>query len=135
MEPRFLKRGNNALKRRACRRKEASMEPRFLKRGNFHMVNMEFIQLNRFNGTTLSQTWKSPCHLPPTRFKRVLQWNHAFSNVEMSRQRHTLPQNTLASMEPRFLKRGNGMPQGDVTDAHQASMEPRFLKRGNNYNP
>ena len=36
-----------------------------------------------------------------------LQWNHAFSNVEMQKLAAIEGEGEIASMEPRFLKRGN----------------------------
>ena len=36
-----------------------------------------------------------------------------------------------ASMEPRFFKRGNGLPKTLERREKRASMEPRFFKRGN----
>ena len=86
------------------------MEPRFLKRGNFNEREA---------------------------YHRAfpLQWNHAFSNVEISTTLSTLLAVTNASMEPRFLKRGNLTKKPDANGQQIASMEPRFLKRGNANKP
>ena len=59
------------------------MEPRFFKRGN------DLVITETVNG------------LIP------LQWNHAFSSVEILEQSYGLLTSALASMEPRFFKRGN----------------------------
>ena len=37
----------------------------------------------------------------------------------------------VASMGPRFCKRGNGCPGGGPVGGFRASMGPRFCKRGN----
>jgi len=61
----------------------------------------------RFNGTTFFQTWKL---LNPKREwvnSIKLQWNHVFSNVEMSGHLRHFAHLFVASMEPRFFKRGN----------------------------
>ena len=59
------------------------MEPRFFKRGNLG-------------------------HLFVTaKVEDLLQWNHVFSNVEISFSSGRSKKFYLASMEPRFFKRGN----------------------------
>ena len=82
MEPRFFKRGNDLFKAGVINLETASMEPRFFKRGNGR------------TGQVLSAQHR-------------LQWNHAFSNVEMFVPRTVEDLAALASMEPRFFKRGN----------------------------
>ena len=83
------------------------MEPRFFKRGN----------------TELSRSIDT--------LRLRLQWNHVFSNVEMSDRRANTRTFTTASMEPRFFKRGNTPFPPACDAAYKASMEPRFFKRGN----
>ena len=61
----------------------------------------------------------------------VLQWNHVFSNVEMPEITEKDADALLASMEPRFFKRGNTIRGKRVGKSRKASMEPRFFKRGN----
>ncbi len=86
----------------------------------------------------------------------VLQWSHAFSNVEIKSGRRMSAAARQASMEPRFFKRGNPpdaiadeIPSAELQWSHAfsnveiilkfqnlkghflASMEPRFFKRGN----
>jgi len=58
------------------------MEPRLLRRGNPLCRQTSELLQARFNGATPSQTWKrkyTPIHEPPV---TVLQWSHAFSDVE-----------------------------------------------------
>ena len=156
MEPRFLKRGNMGWLSQCIPMCPASMEPRFLKRGNAKVGGNRRRRRNCFNGTTLSQTWKfvrlllelgvhytlqwnhafSNVEIIFRRENRnavdVLQWNHAFSNVEITYEWKETKDLNSASMEPRFLKRGNYRRQRPNHLTTPASMEPRFLKRGNN---
>ncbi len=85
----------------------ASMEPRFFKRGNPELVSPPAVRSRRFNGTTLFQAWKF--HTDPGHgwMETTLQWNHAFSSVEITRLRRNAYRRERASMEPRFFKRGN----------------------------
>ena len=134
----------------------ASMEPRFFKRGNNSEALRAGVLIARFNGTTFFQTWKFDVKKVEVDVSgEALQWNHVFSNVEIKRARRkafrAVPlqwnhvfsnveisvivgialQNRIASMEPRFFKRGNLGRDGIAGKRHRASMEPRFFKRGN----
>ena len=60
-----------------------------------------------------------------------LQWNHVFSNVEIRSRDCYGKFCSVASMEPRFFKRGNTRRRKILRNATRASMEPRFFKRGN----
>jgi len=85
-----------------------------------------------FNGATFFQTWKY-ADLPQFAEKvRWLQWSHVFSNVEMPTSRIFVARSVVASMEPRFFKRGNRLHFAKFSNRLDgASMEPRFFKRGN----
>ena len=107
MEPRFFKRGNLRLPTDSRNFSPASMEPRFFKRGNALVFGGYFL------------------------YKKVLQWNHVFSNVEMLVECSNVLLAEPASMEPRFFKRGNHKLNRRVATTFCASMEPRFFKRGN----
>jgi len=133
----------------------ASMEPRFFKRGNRAVGARLIAPLECFNGATFFQTWKSAAHTGKWTATLSLQWSHVFSNVEMAMiASHAdvtldgfngatffqtwkcqfallLPLRLLASMEPRFFKRGNDSVINIGDDLAGASMEPRFFKRGN----
>ena len=132
MEPRFFKRGNavGVLVRRIFHQR-ASMEPRFFKRGNGERPHDQSDRQSRFNGTTFFQTWKScerlacsgrPCSFNGTTFFQTWKYTGDFVTVEID---------NIASMEPRFFKRGNRINLWKNTTFTKASMEPRFFKRGN----
>ena len=181
MEPRFFKRGNLQAFRGLPERLSASMEPRFFKRGNGRKRFWKVKDTTSFNGTTLFQAWKllinllcwrvkfAPCFNGTTLFQawkcdsnsgdsnsgyrlqwnhafssveisftnhawtglHVLQWNHAFSSVEMRAPCRRQSLSDAASMEPRFFKRGNTGRPKTTRRRFWASMEPRFFKRGN----
>jgi len=61
----------------------------------------------------------------------LLQWSHVFSNVEIVRVIFNVLAQSIASMEPRFFKRGNTDESWVFRGGIYASMEPRFFKRGN----
>ena len=110
------------------------MEPRFFKRGNAEN-DVRFTAFDlRFNGTTLFQTWKSLKNALQRFFLDKLQWNHAFSNVEITHKNDKCRNCYAASMEPRFFKRGNVENDDEIYLTARASMEPRFFKRGNTTN-
>ncbi len=107
MEPRSVERGNSAARSCARRMRGASMEPRSVERGNVAdrtqidrpaaALQWSHAQSNvetqshcdriasdadRFNGATLSRTWKHQSSDYASRTDRWLQWSHAQSNVE-----------------------------------------------------
>ena len=156
MEPRFFKRGNRRNGRSGRLYGLASMEPRFFKRGNsarpcaFRRIcrcfnGTTFFQTwkfldeqgnacspsDSFNGTTFFQTWKCEKIKRMRNVHFQLQWNHVFSNVEIGFAFLFVPFCFIASMEPRFFKRGNVEAAGNRRKIPGASMEPRFFKRGN----
>ncbi len=133
----------------------ASMEPRFFKRGNKgfgnsgiastslqwnHVFSNVEISCGRqrrgrrrtsFNGTTFFQTWKFL-------FPFLLRFGEIGFNGTTFFQTwkffiiyaiHNFL--TVASMEPRFFKRGNKIKKSSFAELEVASMEPRFFKRGN----
>jgi len=106
MEPRLLRRGNRdpctrphcpkprfngatpsqtwKHERKAAMRlpETASMEPRLLRRGNPTARLTAAAVREGFNGATPSQTWKPPPWWIGSRASMMLQWSHAFSDVE-----------------------------------------------------
>ncbi len=130
------------------------MGPRFFKRGEFLALTHLGSFVSGFNGATLLQAWRvawgargcipriglqwghasssvertsGVTWLPDT---NGLQWGHASSSVESIYPRLYLSLLRLASMGPRFFKRGE--VNGDYwhNRAEAASMGPRFFKRG-----
>ena len=110
------------------------MEPRFLKRGNSVTITISRFAYLCFNGTTLSQTWKyrfralklkdfagfNGTTLSQTwkslevevTYEKGLGFNGTtLSQTWKSGAMFTLNGRSLASMEPRFLKRGNRQRQ------------------------
>ena len=107
MEPHLFKRGNQFCAVAFGQTTLASMEPHLFKRGNPD----EYARLAQLG--------------------KQLQWNHIFSNVEISCPlkcsfgRWPLQWNHIFSnVEIRYLKGGKG---GQIS----ASMEPHLFKRGN----
>ena len=141
-----------------CKSWIASIEPRFFKRGNRFSVTERFSSTTAlqsshvfsnvetglflfsegeigccFNRATFFQTWKRFIFKRNSLFFFSLQSSHVFSNVET-----TLPSlskiltRCVASIEPRFFKRGNCKTLTTYLIRHSpASIEPRFFKRGN----
>jgi len=106
MEPRLLRRGNPAATEATEMNTQTSMEPRLLRRGNprrrsrpsaVRLTSMEPRLLRRGNPRIVAGISGVP----------VLQWSHAFSDVETSIQSGCSHSVTSASMEPRLLRRGN----------------------------
>jgi len=62
-----------------------------------------------------------------------LQWSHAFSDVETQDERDEARAVATTSMEPRLLRRGNGVLGSGVETGGITSMEPRLLRRGNGF--
>jgi len=93
MEPRLLRRGNMDRTGESGRGAAvASMEPRLLRRGNPPKPQEGATKTVRFNGATPSQTWKPGAGIRAGRYSRMLQWSHAFSDVETRwRSRPVLP--------------------------------------------
>ncbi len=61
-----------------------------------------------------------------------LQWGRAFTNAEIAQAGSAEGPWGIASMGPRFHKRGNGSASdGSSHQNSRASMGPRFHKRGN----
>ncbi len=132
MEPRSAERGNwFALAGSGCR-SIASMEPRSAERGNLKAMLLMCISIQRFNGATLSRTWKRPRPASGCRCRRrfngatlsrtwkqragcddcgprrtTLQWSHAQPNVETCQLSPNGADARAASMEPRSAERGN----------------------------
>src|SRR5690606_10940780 len=106
MEPRFFKRGDGSGCGDGYGYGSASMEPRFFKRGDvifpalfFEMVLLEWSRA--FSSAEISKWIK--------RHKDAiwLQWSRAFSSAEMPLQILHAVELGIASMEPRFFKRGD----------------------------
>ncbi len=128
MEPRSAERGN--LKQKAKKRgvKVASMEPRSAERGNRQAGLVFDFGERRFNGATLSRTWKRQDAAAADGVPVELQWSHAQPNVET---RHLplwggVP--PWASMEPRSAERGNDRDR-ELTLARQQSFNGATLSR------
>jgi len=107
MEPRFFKRGNQGFPRYVRAVIAASMEPRFFKRGNRRRRSGATGVYCSFNGATFFQTWKFGSRESNLDPRYLLQWSHVFSNVEMANAGELKGKRSIASMEPRFFKRGN----------------------------
>ena len=132
IEPRFFKRGNFSSKHHRNRTQTASIEPRFFKRGNGKLfVNVDDVD-SSFNRATFFQTWKlirstKTMRILLRRFNRATffqTWKHRLIGQRM-------PCVIVASIEPRFFKRGNYYGCGRTQATRLASIEPRFFKRGN----
>ncbi len=108
MEPRSAERGNAVLRIGEGAEKSASMEPRSAERGNFKSGANACASSRRFNGATLSRTWKRSCSAISGGILASLQWSHAQPNVETGAGRQGARVcNSRASMEPRSAERGN----------------------------
>ncbi len=135
---------------------QASMEPRSVERGNTEQMARWHDCGQRFNGATLSRTWKPRrVHRLPDALK-LLQWSHAQSNVETDGSASmraprvrcfngaTLSRTWKHGPSVRELTRGSwlqwshaqsnvetigGAARSDVEQV--ASMEPRSVERGN----
>jgi len=132
MEPRFFKRGNFAYRSLAVEQADGFNGATFFQTWKYDGQGRSYLAFASFNGATFFQTWK--CSSPafsltrPTtlqwshvfsnvemlhkkgeswKFGNLLQWSHVFSNVEMTGELRIVLQNVMASMEPRFFKRGN----------------------------
>ena len=136
MEPRFFKRGNEPSPLILRRVTVASMEPRFFKRGNTggfpgadgannrlqwsHVFsNVEILNRRVFSPVPRVLQWSHVfSNVEISRLtwcainQGTLQWSHVFSNVEMPPLAVMPPLSPLASMEPRFFKRGNRQAAG-----------------------
>ncbi len=82
MEPRSAERGNPGSARAPPRYRGASMEPRSAERGNSTYAARSNARPIRFNGATLSRTWKRGSGEDYLRGMEKLQWSHAQPNVE-----------------------------------------------------
>ncbi len=82
------------------------MEPRSAERGNFSTLPAGAPGSSRFNGATLSRTWKHPVA------RRHLSTYTSFNGATLSR-----------TWKPEGVARG--------TRRREASMEPRSAERGN----
>ncbi len=154
MEPRSAERGNKQESRRFQRWECASMEPRSAERGNpfgcsFHTIrrlasmeprsaergNKPFAigfsrHLQRFNGATLSRTWKPVLRYSPVS-GNALQWSHAQPNVETSSgiaDSSVQPGLQWSHAQPNVETRGMTYLN---SAKKRASMEPRSAERGN----
>jgi len=108
------------------------MEPRFFKRGNTAMLGTTLHQVSCFNGATFFQTWKFWSY--KTGFGAMDSFNGAtfFQTWKFVKLKAAENGEKLASMEPRFFKRGNPCRRfANCRTQANASMEPRFFKRGN----
>jgi len=86
---------------------EASMGPRFFKRGEYAIQNLQ-VELARMLQwghafSSVESSREAPPHQHPA---TKLQWGHAFSSVERSARRMATHTAAEASMGPRFFKRG-----------------------------
>jgi len=83
------------------------MGPRFFKRGNASIYQMLSRKTKGFNGAALFQARKLPRQVGGNLGQKGLQWGRAFSSAEIELPvlyRHPI---SVASMGPRFFKRGN----------------------------
>ncbi len=83
------------------------MEPRSAERGNARCSGGTRIPKVRFNGATLSRTWKPDACNQALKVAQELQWSHAQPNVETIFVAAPHERLTQASMEPRSAERGN----------------------------
>ena len=89
-------------------------------------------KLSRFNGATSFQTWKLQ---PPTGImnsRRLLQWGHVFSDVEIWKRR------AVQAISENELQWGHVFSDVEIleqeekqNEIHRASMGPRLFRRGN----
>ena len=103
MGPRFCKRGNNCTCAGVAAQYHASMGPRFCKRGNLPGTDAPPHLQPRHAFVSVETTVRALA-LPRS---TTLQWGHAFVSVETCSALGNTPPNCLASMGPRFCKRGN----------------------------
>ncbi len=111
MEPRSAERGNA---RAACQQDE--IDARFngatLSRTWKRERKVSILDNGRcFNGATLSRTWKPATKLQSLAESFLLQWSHAQPNVETHHLQLGGRARQGASMEPRSAERGN---QGNI---------------------
>ncbi len=109
----------------------ASMGPRLFRRGNNWQLGIGMKPIGSFNGATSFQTWKPVgCRRGRPRVDG-LQWGHVFSDVETISIYTSERADRLASMGPRFFRRGNAQEHGATRLGLRASMGPRLFRRGN----
>ncbi len=89
----------------------ASMEPRFIKRGDPHARPQARRGSRCFNGAPLHQAGRRRLYQPAARRGLMLQWSPASSSGETSDARPRRQGVEGASMEPRFIKRGDSGTQ------------------------
>ena len=136
----------------------ASMEPHLFKRGNGHRRSRLTPNQACFNGTTSFQTWKSPVKVWTLKMNARLQWNHIFSNVEISFETRfakrflrlqwnhifsnveMLSGKLLIWLIKNVLQWNHIFSNVEISILHNlqiktktASMEPHLFKRGNMY--
>ena len=133
MGPRFCKRGNAVSRSPDRQAAAASMGPRFCKRGNaLAGVSDDLGKLQlQWGHAFVSVETGAPSTSDTT--LSMLQWGHAFVSVETRFSRLTRYQGLVASMGPRFCKRGNIPSTPSPPPRQLASMGPRFCKRGNEH--
>src|SRR3990172_883262 len=106
MGPRFFKRGEVILMFIVYSFDDASMGPRFFKRGEARPGCRFQVESSSFNGATLLQAWRVVEVETDGNTLLVLQWGHASSSVESLITFQTQITTHVASMGPRFFKRG-----------------------------
>ncbi len=129
MGPRFFKRGEAAAGDGRQGMAGASMGPRFFKRGEVSSSSLHERRKWRFNGATLLQAWRDPID------DDIFSPSRCFNGATLLQAwRVTSVEDAdvsgLASMGPRFFKRGEGALVEHITEYLPASMGPRFFKRG-----
>src|SRR3990172_4024975 len=106
------------------------MGPRFFKRGE-QTCSCSLRSSDRgFNGATLLQAWRGRGDGDRCAAPLLLQWGHASSSVERTQAACRQSRSPLASMGPRFFKRGEIICIPTPRISIHASMGPRFFKRG-----
>src|SRR3972149_3412849 len=119
MGPRFFKRGEDAGGPQAVEIAAGFNGATLLQAWRDYLQTNTPDQHPRFNGATLLQAWRVPQGHQPTTSAKGLQWGHASSSVESCP--FALPEKavSIASMGPRFFKRG------EVADAVDAECVER----------
>ena len=130
MEPRFFKRGNKNCNEPEIFQEPASMEPRFFKRGNkARDRSNRFSVMLQWNH--VFSNVEIFCALRGSYADFPLQWNHVFSNVEMFKSESASGSGASGFNGTTFFQTWKSSASIKPPKVPLASMEPRFFKRGN----